>query len=160
MVAGDTADAGEPDRAAWALPRKEEAVPAGRHAFLELARRVLGPGDLATDAELLLSELLTNAITHGAGPDIRVVIALHVEVHDDGVEGSPTVQEGGSCDPTRPDHGRGLFLVEALASEWGTRQDDAGTTAWFEIDLPTEMLPELRDPALRPLGADPANGAA
>lgn len=87
-----------------------------------------------TDAELLVSELVTNAIVHGRG---RIELRAHldrrrllVRVVDEGTGFVPGVRErkidGGG--------GRGLGIVEAAASRWGIRQG-AGD-AWFELDRP------------------------
>lgn len=160
---GSAADG--PGRAVWRLPRKPESVPDGRHRITEHAVRILGEGDRSERAALCASELLTNALEHGAGPEIRVAVtvahgAFRVTVHDDGGTGRIVAPGQDDLNGRRVDNGRGLLLVGAVADRWHvTQQSRRGTTVWFEIDLP-EMLPELRDPALRPLGADPANGAA
>lgn len=89
---------------------------------------------LVDDAQLLISELVTNAFRHGTGHEVtfRLVIGVGtvvVEV-DDGSEGRPQVSQAG------PDavSGRGLFLVNALAAAWGVSADGART--WFVLDVP------------------------
>ncbi|WP_019135934.1 ATP-binding protein [Cellulomonas massiliensis] len=85
--------------------------------------------------ELLTGELVSNAVVHGPeGGSVRVRLTVdgylvRVEVTDEG-GGHPTVLHP---EPTAP-HGRGLALVEALATGWGTWADEAGTTVWFEVD--------------------------
>jgi len=86
-------------------------------------------------ALLLVSEVVTNAIVHGAGPPLLSVdvhpSVLRVTVTDDGA-GTPQVQQPGS---SLADGGRGLYLVETLAARWGTnRLVPTGKTVWFELD--------------------------
>ena len=85
-------------------------------------------------AQLLTTELVTNALKHGRG-DILLGITrdacdLRVEVTDDG-PGTPQIGAGG------PDElgGRGLMVVEALASTWGVAgaMRPSGKTVWFCI---------------------------
>jgi len=89
--------------------------------------------DLADDAELLTSELVTNAIEH-TGTLITVVAVsdhgtLIVNVRDDGSAVAPIV------DLAAPDaeSGRGLQLVEALAGQWGTAVHGDGKSVWFRL---------------------------
>lgn len=88
--------------------------------------------DLVDVAELLTSELVTNAVLH-AGTAFRVAVeaeppVARVEVSDGRIDPPvPTV-------PARDhDHGRGLMLVEALASQWGSRVVDGGKVVWFAL---------------------------
>lgn len=90
--------------------------------------------DLADDAVLLVSELVTNALLH-AHSGIELVIVgqgerLRVEVHDEGV-GQPTVRHFSPTSGT----GRGLQLVGTLSSAWGVESNAGGGKAvWFELD--------------------------
>jgi anti-sigma regulatory factor (Ser/Thr protein kinase) len=100
-------------------------------------RRVVGqivPEDVTETAELLVSELVTNAITHGAGI-VTVSIdcaghSLSVTVSDD----EPTEPE---LQPERPMsmNGRGLRMIESLAGSWGVRPrtDGPGKDVWFRL---------------------------
>lgn len=89
-----------------------------------------GLGDLI---ELLTCELVTNVVRHVGSPMVVRVChdasTVRVEVDDDSAEPPVLVQPR-----TFSDHGRGLMLVNALASEWGTRGTDTGKTVWFELD--------------------------
>ena len=83
-------------------------------------------------ATLLLSELVTNAIVHArTNVEVHLVIddlMLRAEVSD----GNPALPE-----PRRPNGlngtGRGLQLIDRLASRWGVQTSDAGKTVWFEL---------------------------
>src|SRR6476659_9049085 len=123
MAAGDTADADEVDRARWHLPRKIESIPDGRHLVRLLALCVFGQGDCADRAQLCASELLTNALVHGAGPNIRLTVAttstaFRVTIHDDGGTGRIVAPGHDDLDCRRVNNGRGLFLVDAMADRW------------------------------------------
>lgn len=111
---------------------------------------VLREWDLEVDfdtAELLVSELVTNALIHGVaavqGAVITVILgetegALMVEVHDldQGTEGmSWTGPMRG--EPQRLDEsGRGLELVENLAREWGVEHEATGKYVYFVLSPP------------------------
>ena len=116
----------------WDLPRQPIAA--------RLARRRLAselpdlPGDVVEVAQVLTSELVTNAVQHGRGP-IRMSVAcdgssLTVRVADDGAE-APVVRDR-DLDASR---GRGMQLIEALATQWGTEPvgGGAGKAVWFTL---------------------------
>ena len=114
------------------VPNRPDSTPAAR-AFL--ARLLDGWGvadEVIDDASLLATELLSNAVRHGTGlVTLRVEVeqdVVHVRVHDDAA-GQPVVKES---DPTSIG-GRGLFLVECVADQWGSDPDDAGKTVWFRL---------------------------
>jgi anti-sigma regulatory factor (Ser/Thr protein kinase) len=92
--------------------------------------------DAAETATLCLSELVTNAVIHShGGCVVHVALAdgvLRTSVRDSGA--SPVVAAGGSLDDL-PVHGRGLQLVDALASRWGYGVDATGASAWFELKV-------------------------
>ncbi|MFE4663882.1 ATP-binding protein [Streptomyces sp. NPDC056734] len=98
--------------------------------------------DLVEPAELLATELLTNALRHGTGPTVRFRMRFHddhllIEVAD----GSPTPPSPRHATPD-DETGRGLFLVDAIADDWGVSGD--GTTTWCSLALtPT---PEPAEP--------------
>jgi len=84
-------------------------------------------------AELVVSELAANAVVH-AGSGFTVMLAddrhtLRIEVHDDS-RTAPAIPHAG-LDAT---HGRGLLLVDRLASSWGSRDEPGGgKTVWVEL---------------------------
>ena len=91
-----------------------------------------GREDLVETAELLVSELVTNALVH-AGTVIDVALlffddGLRVEVTDGSPHG-PALRGYGSGAST----GRGLMLIEEMVDDWGVVADGAGKTVWFQI---------------------------
>lgn len=92
-----------------------------------------GLGDVTFTAELILSELITNAIRYGT-PPIRVRLlrdrTLICEVSD-GSSTSPHLRYAATTD----EGGRGLFLVAQYAERWGTRYTDRGKVIWAELPL-------------------------
>jgi len=102
--------------------------------------RTLGPEHPGTEvAVLLTSELVTNAVLHsnsrdGGGPVTVVVVArlggwLRIEVSDAGSACSAPVVKKDVCASS----GHGLFLVDALAQEWGYSRGESRTTVWFSL---------------------------
>jgi anti-sigma regulatory factor (Ser/Thr protein kinase) len=94
-------------------------------------------GDTVDTAILCLSELVTNATIHttDAGCELRVVLdrgVLTTTVRDCG---SSVVVDLSSVtvDPLAV-HGRGLQLVDALSTRWGSELDAVGMTVWFVLE--------------------------
>lgn len=94
------------------------------------------PADLRDLALLLTSELVTNALRYGNGNGIRLTVrqtphALRVEVHDAN-PAAPRLSQ--NLDGTA-EQGRGLHIVDSLATRWGhtPSADPAGKTVWFEL---------------------------
>ncbi len=88
--------------------------------------------ELIADAELLVTELVTNALRHGRG-DVGVRLSfinghLRIEVCDDSPE-VPEPRAAASLDES----GRGLFLVQAVADDWGVTNN--GMTTWCSLAL-------------------------
>lgn len=86
-------------------------------------------------AVLCLSELVTNAVIHAhAGCVVRVLLErgiLTTTVRDNGTTDDSLVES--LVDPLRV-HGRGLQVVDALATRWGSELDSVGTSVWFVLD--------------------------
>ncbi len=107
-----------------------------REARAEVRKQLEGWGlaerdDLVDTAELLVSELATNALLHSASRFTLTLSAAHgvlrCEVADSGRR-TPQVLDAGVSES-----GRGMFLVAALALRWGCHQDGTGKTVWFEL---------------------------
>lgn len=126
----------------WCLPRHPRSVGLARQRLRqELTARRISTDMLAT-AELLLSELVTNAVQHAhvpLGREIEVTYELsnshlRVEVADASDE-QPEQRTADSSD----EHGRGLLLVADLASMWGVaRRAAVGKFVWFELRMTKE----------------------
>ncbi|MFD3536076.1 SpoIIE family protein phosphatase [Streptomyces sp. NPDC058664] len=117
----------------WRLPREPRSVGRAR----ELARAQLKAWDLeplVDTVELLVSELVTNALRYGEG-EIRLRLlrdrTLVCEVWDAGLV-QPRRRRAKDTD----EGGRGLQLVGLLSSSWGSRRTPRGKTVWFELALP------------------------
>lgn len=83
-------------------------------------------------AELLTTEIVTNALVHTNGGAVVTATTsdrLRVEVRDF-VSRPPSLHEAVPRDDTS---GRGLMLVHSLADAWGVRTHDLGKTVWFEL---------------------------
>lgn len=85
-------------------------------------------------AELLLSELVTNALIHTRNGAVVTVTSaparLRVEVRDFMTEQEPAPYVPNADDGT---HGRGLLLVQSLADSWGVTTQALGKVVWFEL---------------------------
>ncbi|MFF2790620.1 SpoIIE family protein phosphatase [Streptomyces sp. NPDC058049] len=116
--------------ATWDLPADPSRVSDVRAAAM---RRLADWGleEVAFAAELLLSELVTNAVRYGGEPiRVRLVLdrSLICEVYD-GNSTAPRLRQAASTD----EGGRGLFLVAQLAQAWGTRYTTEGKVIWAEF---------------------------
>jgi PAS domain S-box-containing protein len=123
-----------PDRiAAWDLPA-EPAVVADARAAVASQLADWGLADIGFTTEVLVSELVTNAIRHAQSPiQLRMILdgALNCEVSD-GSSTAPHLRRADRYD----EDGRGLMLVAQLAERWGTRYTRTGKTIWAQQPLP------------------------
>ncbi|MEU9451252.1 ATP-binding protein [Streptomyces sp. NPDC048277] len=130
----DTTERGHPSQLRRRLGRSDlRAVPEARRELRELLRHWGKPGR-SEIAELLTSELVTNALVHTDREAVLTAVVapgqLRVEVRDF-VARRPRVCVPGSGDGT---HGRGLVLVDSLADAWGVQAHEVGKSVWFELD--------------------------
>jgi anti-sigma regulatory factor (Ser/Thr protein kinase) len=109
------------------------AVPEVRRALREFLRH-WGRSGRSEVAELLTSELVTNALVHTDHDAVLTATVgprgLRVEVRDF-VARRPRLRVPNADDGT---HGRGLVLVRSLADAWGVRAHGVGKAVWFELD--------------------------
>ncbi|MFD4139303.1 SpoIIE family protein phosphatase [Streptomyces sp. NPDC058572] len=117
----------------WEVPVDPAAVARMRAAVAEKLDE-WDLAELAFGTELVLSELITNAIRYASAP-IRVRLirdrALTCEVSD-GSSTSPHLRYAATTD----EGGRGLFLVAQMTERWGTRYTPGGKVIWAEQALP------------------------
>ncbi|MFJ5519396.1 SpoIIE family protein phosphatase [Streptomyces griseoluteus] len=133
LIVAETRVLGEDQVAQWEVP----ADPAAVSEIRAKVTRQLADWDLEEltfTTELILSELVTNAIRYGRGPiGVRLLRGrtLICEVSD-GTTTSPHLRYAASTD----EGGRGLFLVAQLSDRWGTRYTPTGKIIWAEQPLP------------------------
>jgi anti-sigma regulatory factor (Ser/Thr protein kinase) len=117
-------------------------APESARAFVRAALKRWDIVEADHVAELLTSELVTNAIRHADSP--VTVRAFHepsrirVEV-EDASRSAPTVRHPAPDEPG----GRGMLIVDRLADDWGAELHSGGKTVWFEIHLPA-ATPEVQ----------------
>jgi len=112
-------------------------------AARKLTRDLLGPGHPALDtAMLLISELVTNSVTHSRsglpGGTVTVVVStgsagVLIQVRDDGGLTEPRCSRDAADGADRAEHGYGLLLVAALATTWGTSTTREGRLTWCRV---------------------------
>jgi PAS domain-containing protein/anti-sigma regulatory factor (Ser/Thr protein kinase) len=118
----------------WEVPSDPEAVGALRTAVA----RKLAEWDLeetSFSTELIVSELVTNAIRYATGP-IALRLLLDRQLICEVSDGSSTAPHLGYATAT-DEGGRGLFLVAQVADRWGTRYTPEGKIIWSEQSLPS-----------------------
>jgi anti-sigma regulatory factor (Ser/Thr protein kinase) len=101
--------------------------------FVESVMTDAGLEDLVYAANVLVSELVANAVLH-TGTPVTVVVhpgdeRVRVEVHDGSAQ-LPVRRHYSNISAT----GRGLMLVEQMAADWGSNPTRDGKVVWFEID--------------------------
>jgi hypothetical protein len=96
---------------------------------------VKAPDELAADAEVVVTELVTNAVLHGSPPILLRVRGgrdrLRIEVSDCGRSVPLRIQRANEGMT-----GRGLSVVESLATAWGVQQSGTGKLVWAELGRP------------------------
>jgi anti-sigma regulatory factor (Ser/Thr protein kinase) len=122
--------------ATYLVTADPRAVAPARHFLTDTLTNWGVDDDAIDNAVLCLSELITNAVIHtGEGCELRVVL-------DDGVL-TTTVRDSGSrvvVDPRHVTvdplavHGRGLQIVDACSTRWGSELDAVGMTVWFVLE--------------------------
>ncbi|MGV9347700.1 ATP-binding SpoIIE family protein phosphatase [Streptomyces spiralis] len=131
--------------AEWDIPASPAAVPTLRaEVSAKLADWHLGEAAFAT--ELMLSELVTNAIRYGAPPvHLRLLRETNLVMEvSDGSSTSPHLRYAAAMD----EGGRGIFLVAQFAERWGTRFTPTGKTVWAEQAAPSVPVAPVLAPAV------------
>jgi anti-sigma regulatory factor (Ser/Thr protein kinase) len=114
------------------LPNDLRAPRDARQAIARFLARADVP-QLIDDAQLLVSELVTNAVRHACGP-ITVHASfrdgfLHLEVTDSAVGAAPERRTAGVDD----EGGRGMELVEKLSARWGWTTTENSKVVWLDL---------------------------
>ncbi|MGA5701385.1 ATP-binding protein [Peterkaempfera bronchialis] len=137
-------------RSVWPMDRQAAATLPGGPESVSTARRFLRitaamwrlGGELVDDAELCISELVGNAVTHTDSRRVHCRIwsarqMLFLEVDDEGRGRLPDVAPAKEED----EHGRGMMLVESFAEAWGTapRPGLSGKTVWAALPMPAAL---------------------
>ncbi|MER6437129.1 PAS domain-containing protein [Streptomyces sp. NPDC001185] len=127
---------GEDRMASWNLP-SDPAVVATARQLVDRQLADWGMEEAAFVTELVVSELVTNAIRYTKGPiQLRLIRdrALICEVSD-----ASTVAPRLRFARTGDEGGRGLYLIAQLTQRWGTRFGDDGKTIWTEQDMDGDL---------------------
>ncbi|MFF0228319.1 SpoIIE family protein phosphatase [Streptomyces sp. NPDC004629] len=137
LLVARTRALGAAQLATWDLPADPPVVPRVRE---EVIARLAdwGLGELGFTTELVVSELVTNAIRYGGEPiQLRLLhdSTLICEVSD-GSSLAPRMRRARTMD----EGGRGLFLVAQLTQRWGTRYTTQGKVIWVEQSLPGQPV--------------------
>jgi phosphoserine phosphatase RsbU/P len=122
--------------------------PALARRHIRVALRDFGLEGLVDDVLLLVTELVTNAVVH-AGTPVELALSssgdgLLVEVADQSPGSTPVVR--GGADSESSEGGRGVFLLDALADEWGTTHTRQSKTVWFRIGATRRLEPAVAAP--------------
>lgn len=124
----------------WPLPPEPSSVPRARR-LVRARLAEWGLEEQSEVAELLVSELVTNALDHARGT-IRLTLCcqdglLRCEV-EDAHPAAPRMRRARDDD----ERGRGLYMLDLLSCCWGSARTPAGKAVWFE--LPVDALSEDR----------------
>ena len=124
------------------LPPTTESVPTARRFVHDLMSQSETAADVDT-ATLLVTEIVTNAVLHALTPmTVRVVVEadlVRIEVRD-GSLAAPRVHAFSASAAT----GRGLRLLQSLATRWGVRPEPPdGKVVWFEVGPASESAWDL-----------------
>ncbi|WP_329114216.1 SpoIIE family protein phosphatase [Streptomyces sp. NBC_01353] len=125
-----------PERvASWELPAKPTTAARARELTMATLTK-WGLEEMGFTAELVVSELVTNAYRYGGGASVTLRLirdrSLIFEVSDSSST-APHLRRARTTD----EGGRGLFLVAQLTERWGTRYTRDSKTVWTELPLPT-----------------------
>jgi anti-sigma regulatory factor (Ser/Thr protein kinase) len=129
-----TATHAGPQLIAFVLPGIPQSVPVARRQ-VRAALSLHGLGEYADDAEMITSELVTNAVQHACANGTQTIgvtltyagcpATVTVAVSDSSPRG-PVRRDT----PTSGEQGRGLQIVEALSARWGWRPEGGGKTVF------------------------------
>lgn len=117
------------------LPYLPSAVPQARRVLRECLTMANLPDETCGTAELLVSELVTNAVKYGKPPVWLLVELRPGLVHASVSDTSTTLPERRNPTPDS-EGGRGLLVLDALAGSWGAVSVESGKYLWFDLPVP------------------------
>nr|WP_229806239.1 ATP-binding protein [Microbispora rosea] len=127
-----------------ALPGVERSVPVARAYARDLLLPLQWPS--IDEVELLISELVANAVQHSeSGRRPGGLVRLAIAEDDDGLwvdvadEGSPDRVPRVQSFDLDGDGGRGLWLVDRMATAWGVREDREKRVVWFHVSCGSDL---------------------
>ena len=128
-----------PGRAPLEIPHERTGVRLARHTIADQLTAVGVRDEACDDALLVLSELVSNAVTHAAPlPNGRIAVgwtvlddALHLEITDGGSVTSP---QAGVAAPLSGS-GRGLDIVRRICRAWGVTPGERSVTVWADVPI-------------------------
>ncbi len=131
-MTGTSSEIAAVDQVALELPFRPESAGVARRRLVEWLRSLGAGDDSRDDARLVISELVGNAVRHArplADGTMRVTwtstdTCVDIAVTDGGARTTPERMQAASCDLT----GRGLTIVETLASRWWVESTRSHTT--------------------------------
>ncbi|GAB2731206.1 hypothetical protein GCM10027273_07230 [Nocardioides pakistanensis] len=122
------------------LPARAASVRRARH-LVRAAAGETTPGDLVETAELLVSELVSNAVIHaGTTIEVEVLVAAPDRIKVSVVDGSPHSPVRREYDAVAAT-GRGVRLLDALSGDWGVELGDSGKRVWFRLQSGPQPMP-------------------
>jgi anti-sigma regulatory factor (Ser/Thr protein kinase) len=151
IVSGDAGTVSERATVALKLaataPRQARRLLDGIPGVEEGVLAEWGLRHLAESADLIVSELVTNAVLHGAEPASFTIYTdreadrglLFIEVEDS----KPDAPDPGDADENA-ESGRGLMIVEALAEDWGVEPTTGGKRVWASLAVAERPAEEAR----------------
>ncbi|MBE3204934.1 anti-sigma regulatory factor [Frankia sp. CcI49] len=116
------------------LPYLPSAVPQARRVLRECLGLTDLPDDSRATAELLVSELVTNAVKYGSPPVWLLVELRPGLVHASVSDTSTTLPHRRVIDADS-EGGRGLLVLDALAGSWGAVSVESGKYLWFDLPV-------------------------
>jgi len=123
----------------------ERAVRDARHRTAAMLRCWNCPQEQVDDIVLVVSEVVTNAVQHGAGVVRLRLLRQHTNVRIEVQDDSPRPPVLLTTPSTTADWGRGLRIVGGLAAHWGTHRAGSGKLVWAEVPCGTDL--GIDDPA-------------
>lgn len=128
----------------WSWRREAGTVKPARDRVIDELRswQVYLPDDPAETVRLLVSEVLANAVAHGEGDELSVVLVatpgeVFIEVCDQSLRKPPRKVVAPSDEN---EHGRGLLLLSFFATAWGVNPSARGKGVWFTFATPKRPI--------------------